>query len=127
MGWASAGYIFDPVCEELIKAHMVPEVLTKVLTVLIKTLQNGDWDTEEESLGRFSDNPAVVKAFQNCDIYLWGTPEYDIRWGENSVSEKIRSEASYGCSNCGHARSDHGASTVDTANSCFKCGCWGYE
>lgn len=27
---------------------------------------------------------------------------------------------------CGHARESHGRSTVDTANSCFSCGCWGF-
>lgn len=28
---------------------------------------------------------------------------------------------------CGHIREDHGRSTVDTADSCFRCGCWGFE
>lgn len=28
---------------------------------------------------------------------------------------------------CGHRREDHGKATVDTADSCFKCGCWGFE
>ncbi len=29
---------------------------------------------------------------------------------------------------CGHQEMDHGAATVDTAKSCFRCGCcWGFE
>lgn len=28
---------------------------------------------------------------------------------------------------CGHERRDHGSATVDTKESCFSCGCWGFE
>lgn len=89
MGWASAGGIFDPVCEGLQTAFLVPEQRQKILVLLIKALQDGDWDTEDESLGRFADDPVVVAAFRECEIYLWGTPEYDIAYGDNSVSQKM--------------------------------------
>jgi hypothetical protein len=88
MGWASASEIFDPVCKELQKSFLVPETRQKILVVLIKALQDSDWDTEDESLNEFSDDPAVVKAFGECGIYLWGTPEYDHAYGENSVEAK---------------------------------------
>lgn len=92
MGWASAGYIFDPVCKALQKSFMVPEARQKILVTLIKALQDGDWDTEDESLEQFAEDPVVVKAFQECGVYLWGTPEYDITYGENSVSQKMLEE-----------------------------------
>lgn len=93
MGWASGGAIFDPVCEALQKAFMVPEARKKILVVLITELQDGDWDTEGESLGEFADDPVVVAAFQECGVFLWGTPAYDIHYGENSVAEKAEQEA----------------------------------
>lgn len=69
MGWASAGYIFDPVCEALQQAFLVPETRKKILVVLIKQLQDGDWDTEYESLEQFADDPVVVAAFRECEIF----------------------------------------------------------
>lgn len=90
MGWSTANYIFDPICRELQNAFMVPEARQKVLVIVIKALQDGDWDTEDESLTRFEDDPVVVKAFAECDVFLWGTPEYDHAYGENSVEEKAK-------------------------------------
>lgn len=90
MGWASGGAIFDPVCYELQRSHLWPETRKKILVTLITTLQEGDWDTECESLGEFENDPVVVAAFQECGVYLWGTPEYDEAYGENSVEEKQR-------------------------------------
>jgi cobalamin biosynthesis Mg chelatase CobN len=92
MGWASGGYIFDPVCEALQQAFLVPEARKKILVTLIKALQDGDWDTESESLEQFADDPVVVAAFQECGHFLWGTPEYDIEYGDNSVSQKMMQE-----------------------------------
>lgn len=89
MGWASAGAIFNPVCEALQQSFLIPETRQKILVILIKTLQEGDWDTEGESLEQFAEDPVVVKAFQECGEYLWGTPEYDLHYGDNSVSQKI--------------------------------------
>lgn len=92
MGWNSAGGIFDPVCEALQKSFLVPEARQKILVTLIRVLQENDWDTEDESLGDFADDPVVVAAFRECEVYLWGTPEYDIAHGENSVSQKMMAE-----------------------------------
>lgn len=87
MGWASAGYIFDPVARELQTAGVPDSVRYKVCKILIDTLQNGDWDTEEESLGEFQDDPVIVKAFLDNDIPLWGTPEAWARWGRHDYDE----------------------------------------
>lgn len=92
MDWASAGEIFDPVCKGLQTAFLVPEQRRNILVLLIKVLQENDWDTEDESLEQFADDPVVVKAFQLRGVYLWGTPEYDIAYGENSVSQKMMAE-----------------------------------
>lgn len=69
MGWGSAGYkIFDPVASALIEAGADDEKKIRVLTDLIETLQAEDWDTELDSLQRFLDDPAVVRAFANNGI-----------------------------------------------------------
>lgn len=66
MGWASAGNIFDPVAQALIDAKLPGEKVRIVLVKLIKQLEEGDWDTQDESLGIFLDNPVVVDAFREC-------------------------------------------------------------
>lgn len=76
MGWASGGAIFDPICEALQNAHMDPVSREKVLVICIKAFQDGDWDTEEESLERFRKDPLVVRAFEKCGICLYGSIMY---------------------------------------------------
>ena len=69
MGWGSAGYkIFDPVARALIGAGASDELKEKTLTALIPVLQHEDWDTELDSLQRFLDDPAIVRAFANNGI-----------------------------------------------------------
>lgn len=70
MGWASAGEIFDPVAQAMIDLGATAEMTTKVLSTLIAQLQEGDWDTEDESLGEFQDHPAIVEAFRQNGIVL---------------------------------------------------------
>ncbi len=70
MGWASAGYIFDPVAKALVELNAPDEVKTRVLGDLIGALQDGDWDTESESLSQFSDDPAIVEAFRQHDVIV---------------------------------------------------------
>lgn len=70
MGWASAGEIFDPVAQALIDCNASDELKTKVLGTLIGQLQDGDWDTEDESLDAFQNDPAIVTAFREHDVYL---------------------------------------------------------
>lgn len=66
MGSNRYGYIFDPVCRQLQKSFLVPEVRQKILVVLIQALQAQDWDTEYESLEQFTDDPVVVGAFKEA-------------------------------------------------------------
>lgn len=70
MGWSSANEIFDPVARALIDTGATPEVKRKVLGDLINSLQDGDWDTEDESLELFRDDPAIVAAFADHDVRL---------------------------------------------------------
>jgi hypothetical protein len=69
MGWGSAGHrIFDPVARALTEAGASDELKEKTLTELIPVLQDEDWDTELDSLQKFLDDPAIVRAFANNGI-----------------------------------------------------------
>lgn len=68
MGWNSAGDIFDPVAKAMIDLNAPDEMKRKVLGALIGQLQEGDWDTEDESLEQFKNDPAIVDAFRDNDV-----------------------------------------------------------
>ncbi|MGX1116367.1 hypothetical protein RKD37_001730 [Streptomyces ambofaciens] len=70
MGWNSANRIFDPVARALQEANADDATKRKVLGDLISELQDGDWDTEDESLEDFLDDPAIVKAFADKNVHL---------------------------------------------------------
>ncbi|SCD41086.1 hypothetical protein GA0115251_106932 [Streptomyces sp. TverLS-915] len=70
MGWSSANRIFDPIARALQDAHVPAESRRKILGDLIDGLQDGDWDTEDESLEGFLDDPAVVLAFADHGVHL---------------------------------------------------------
>jgi hypothetical protein len=71
MGWNSANEIFDPVIGALRGADVPAATLKHVAVTLIKALQDGDWDTEDESLEEFKDDPVIVAAFAECGILPW--------------------------------------------------------
>jgi hypothetical protein len=70
MGWSSANQIFNPVARALIDTGVPDETKRKVLGDLIGGLQDGDWDTEDESLEDFLDDPAIVSAFADHNVHL---------------------------------------------------------
>jgi hypothetical protein len=70
MGWSSANEIFNPVARALIDTGADDTTKRKVLGSLIGGLQDGDWDTEDESLEDFLDDPAIVAAFADHDVHL---------------------------------------------------------
>jgi hypothetical protein len=70
MGWASASRIFDPVAQGLIDAGASEEIKRRVLGDLIGVLQGEDWDTEDESLEEFGDDPVIVAVFAEHGIKL---------------------------------------------------------
>ena len=72
MGWASASRIFDPVAKGLIDAGASEEIKRRVLGDLIGTLQGEDWDTEDESLEEFRDDPVIVELFAEHGVRLAG-------------------------------------------------------
>jgi hypothetical protein len=78
MGWSSAGHIFDPVARALIDAGVDGPTKRKVLGVVIKELQQGDWDTEDESLEQFTDDPDIVAAFADNGVKLHVDPAVEI-------------------------------------------------
>lgn len=70
MGWNSAGRIFDPVAQALIDCGADGPTKRKVLGDLIRELQEGDWDTEDESLEEFTHDPDIVAAFADRGVTL---------------------------------------------------------
>ncbi|WP_043256139.1 hypothetical protein [Streptomyces sp. Tu6071] len=70
MGWSSANRIFNPITRALQDAHVPDDSKRKILGDLIGGLQDGDWDTEDESLEDFLDDPAVVLAFADHGVHL---------------------------------------------------------
>ncbi|MET9142413.1 hypothetical protein [Streptomyces sp. NPDC004042] len=70
MGWNSANRIFNPVATALQKANADDDTKRTVLGNLIRELQDGDWDTEDESLEDFLDDPAIVSAFADRNVHL---------------------------------------------------------
>jgi hypothetical protein len=73
MGWSSGGEIFNQVARSLIDGGASDGIKKYVLSELIAALRQGDWDTEDESLEEFSDDPAVVDAFRLNGVTLSGT------------------------------------------------------
>jgi hypothetical protein len=70
MGWSSANEIFNPVARSLQEAGVSDQTKRKVLGDLIGGLQDGDWDTEDESLEEFLGDPAIVAAFADKNVHL---------------------------------------------------------
>lgn len=70
MGWSSANGIFDPIAQALIDHGASDELKLLVCDKLIGVLQDGDWDTEGESLDEFKDDPAIVEAFRRHDVLV---------------------------------------------------------
>jgi hypothetical protein len=91
MGWSRANSIFDPVARALIDAGADNETKTRVLGDLINGLQDGDWDTEDKSLERFVNDPAIVQAFANNGVHLTEEQQAD---ADSAVFELIGEIAS---------------------------------
>jgi len=68
MGWASAGDIFNRVADGLIEANASDDVKARVLGDLCGALQDGDWDTEDESLDLYANDPVIVQVFADHGI-----------------------------------------------------------
>lgn len=82
MGWASASDIFDPVAMALLEAKASPELIRKTLVPLIDKLRDGDWDTYDESMDEFADEPDVIAAFH----YAGCCPEMDHDEGYGEIT-----------------------------------------
>lgn len=71
MGWASGNEVFDPVARELQRLlGDQPQARQNIAAELIHALQQRGWDTEDESLGEFRNDPAIMAAFNQNQIYL---------------------------------------------------------
>jgi hypothetical protein len=74
MGWGSAYQIFNDQADALIAAGASDEIKRAVLGKLIRSLRDGDWDTELDSLQDYLGDPAIVAAFADNGI-VWGDDE----------------------------------------------------
>jgi hypothetical protein len=99
MGWASAGGIFVPVARKLIKLDVSDHTRREVCSTLIATLQEGDWDTESESLAEFADDPAIVQAFRDHGVYLvvCDAERRDTRWRWCRLEDGHEADHDDGC------------------------------
>ncbi|MFJ4703180.1 hypothetical protein ACIP5N_34025 [Streptomyces sp. NPDC088768] len=70
MGWSSATTVFTPIAHALIDANVDDTTKRRVLANLIRGLQQGDWDTEDEALEDLLHDPAAVLAFADCGVHL---------------------------------------------------------
>lgn len=86
MGWSGGNYVFDPVARKARELALTDEQKTGLLTVLIRELQDRDWDTEDESLEEFKDDQAIVEAFRRQEVILECSHSYGkgaaTRWCE---------------------------------------------
>lgn len=72
MGWSGANDIVESVietlCTGITRMEMNESIAKQLLVTLIKKCQEGDWDTEDETLDLFSHVPWVVDAFRECGV-----------------------------------------------------------
>jgi hypothetical protein len=90
VGWSRGADIFDPTIEVLlqglgIKAHFgwvitEPVIEEAAYTLLDKLTGEADWDDVDDSLARFQDVPAVVRAFNRLG---WLAPN---QYGDDGMS-----------------------------------------
>lgn len=93
MGWASGGAIFDKVAYALVKADASDDLMRAALGPLIEALQDGDWDTEDESLNEFGDVPVIVELFHQHGVgnTFWdGNAEGELDWSEQGDMWSLR-------------------------------------
>ncbi len=77
MGWSSGGYIFEVVADSVLplldQNKITEDGAMKIFVRLIQHLQREDWDTENESLGRYA-HPVITEAFAECEIFRFDDP-----------------------------------------------------
>lgn len=68
MGWNGANEYFDVVAKGLQEGHASRTTKLKVLVPLIRALNEGDWDTQDESVEAFADDWEILDAFEEAGI-----------------------------------------------------------
>lgn len=97
MGWGSAGGLFNDIVHAMIDGGVHGDNLTDICEKIIRQFQEGDWDTEEESLEAFDRHPDVVEAFRRCGIHPHGTDDlkvlfrdvFDVRGNEDHLNALV--------------------------------------
>jgi hypothetical protein len=84
MGWGSAGRYFEIVADTLVEAEASDEIKYAVCLDLIESLLADDWDTWDESVEKYRDQPSILDAFRdnNCKLQCRSYKYFE----DNSVS-----------------------------------------
>lgn len=78
MGWAGGSSIFEPVADAVVSSSgMDGETRRRILVALIQALRYSDWDTVDDVIGGYTDNPDVMAAFAECGLTFDGEDEDD--------------------------------------------------
>lgn len=72
MGWSRGDDVFNHVAQKLIDERVDGRTKRICLGALIEGLKHADWDTEDESLWEFRDDPVIVAVFAEHGITLDG-------------------------------------------------------
>lgn len=108
MGWASASWIFENVADSLVKSEATAEVKYEVCKSLIGSLLAEDWDTYDEVLDAYRNEPWILAAFRHheivircrdidsvpgvgryhCEMEIGHTGQHHEYWGEHSWGER---------------------------------------
>lgn len=100
MGWSAGNEVFDPVARKVRELGLTDGQVTEILVVLIRELQDRDWDTEGESLDLFEDDEAIVEAFRRQEItQVCNAQDGEgaaIRWCERERGEKFHRDGRHG-------------------------------
>lgn len=98
MGWGSGAAIFDPIARALVEEEASEDLKRRVLGDLIGALQEGDWDTEDESLKEFGDDLVIRSLFYNRGV----GNQFDNDWPEGLLAFDTSSRVwTLTCHSCG--------------------------
>ena len=76
MGWSGGVYVFDNICNAVMKQTITDESKLSIIKATIETLQCYDWDTESDS-DNFH-NPIVKVAFCELGYSYWYDDEENV-------------------------------------------------
>ena len=77
MGWAAGGEIFDHVAHRMLEIKAPEDVVIETLAALADALTDRDWDTLDESVTAFLDQPVVVAGLRKGAPHWFEDDDWD--------------------------------------------------